>query len=261
MADRVQHHIQHHIRCKTGDIARYVLLPGDPGRARTIAACFDDAEKIAESREYVTYTGTVEGIPISVTSTGIGGPSAIIAVEELAKCGADTFIRVGTAGGMQEFVRPGDVVIAQGAIRDEGAGLQYMPVEFPAVASIEVVNALIAGSRKVGSNYHVGVVHTHDSFYGQHEPSRMPTADILKLRRKAWMRGGALASEMECAGIFIAASILGVRAGAICLVAGNRMFPPTFEEERTKISIEDTIRIAIDAVKLLEFRPHFRELT
>ena len=226
MADRVQHHIQHHIRCKTGDIARYVLLPGDPGRARTIAACFDDAEKIAESREYVTYTGTVEGIPISVTSTGIGGPSAIIAVEELAKCGADTFIRVGTAGGMQEFVRPGDVVIAQGAIRDEGAGLQYMPVEFPAVASIEVVNALIAGSKKVGTTtmsvLSIPMIHFMDSM----NLARMPTADILKLRRKAWMRGGTLASEMECAGIFIAASTLGVRAGAICLIAGNRMFLP-----------------------------------
>ena len=251
MADRVQHHIQHNIRCKPSDIARYVLLPGDPGRAHKIAASFDDAEKIAESREYVTYTGTVDGIPISVASTGIGGPSAVIAVEELARCGADTFIRVGTAGGLQEFVKPGDVVIAQGAIRDDGAGLHYVPVKFPAVATIEVVNALIAGAKKAGANYHVGVVHTHDSFYGQHEPDRMPMADMLKSRRKGWMQCGALASEMECAGIFIAASTLGVRAGGICLVAGNRMFPPTFEEERAKSSMEDTIRVAIDAVKLL----------
>lgn len=242
---------QHHIRCKAGDIARYVLLPGDPGRAERIALAFDDAKKIAESREYVTYTGSVDGIPISVTSTGIGCPSAVIAVEELAKCGADTFIRVGTAGGIQEFVKPGDIVIPQGAIRDEGAGLHYVPLEFPAIASLEVLNALVEGSKKIGVNHHVGIVHTHDSFYGQHEPSRMPVADMIELRRKAWMQCGALASEMECAGIFIAASALGVRAGGVCLIAGNRLLAPLSQEERQKITEDDTIKVAIEGVKLL----------
>ena len=250
MADRMQHHI----RCKAGDLARYVLLPGDPGRAHRIATFFDDAKLIAESREYVTYTGTVDGIPISVASTGIGCPSAVIAVEELTKCGADTFIRVGTAGGMQEFVKPGDVVIAQGAIRDEGTGVHYVPLEFPAIASIEVVNALIAGSKQIGAKYHVGIVHTHDSFYGQHEPCRMPMYDMLKARQKAWIKCGALASEMECAGIFIAASALGVRAGGVCLVAGNRLLPPLSEEEREKITEDDIIKVAIEGVRLLAER-------
>lgn len=244
-------YVQHHIRCRAGDIARYVLLPGDPGRAARIALAFDDVKKIAESREYVTYTGSVDGIPISVTSTGIGCPSAVIAVEELAKCGADTFIRVGTAGGTQESVKPGDIVIPQGAIRDEGTGLHYVPLEFPAIASLEVVNALVEGSKKAGVSYHVGIVYTHDSFYGQHEASRMPVADMLELRRKAWMRCGALASDMECAGIFIAASALGVRAGGVCLVAGNRLLPPLSEEERQRITEDDIINVAIEGVKLL----------
>ncbi|MEW6228067.1 MAG: uridine phosphorylase [Bacillota bacterium] len=243
--------VQHHIRCRRGDVARYVLLPGDPGRAHKIATFFDDARKIAEFREYVTYTGTVDGIPISVTSTGIGCPSAVIAVEELTKCGADTFIRVGTSGGMQPFVKPGDVVIAQAAIRDEGTSLHYLPVEFPAVASIEVVNALVAGAAKVGVNYHVGVIQSKDSFYGQHEPERMPVADRLKYRWNAWVQGGALASEMECAGIFIASSTLRVRAGGVCLAAGNQFLPPLSEEERAKITVDDTIRVAIEAVKAL----------
>lgn len=243
--------VQHHIRCKRGDVARYVLLPGDPGRAHKIAAFFDDARKIAEFREYVTYTGTVGGVPISVTSTGIGCPSAVIAVEELAKCGADTFIRVGTSGGMQRFVKPGDIVIAQAAIRDEGTSLHYLPVEFPAVASIEVVNALVAGAEKVGARYHIGVIQSKDSFYGQHEPERMPVADRLKYRWNAWVQGGALASEMECAGIFIASSTLKVRAGGVCLAAGNQFLPPLSEEERAKITVDDTIRVAIEAVKAL----------
>lgn len=247
----IEEKVQHHIRCKKGDVARYVLLPGDPGRAHKIAGFFDNARKIAEFREYVTYTGTVGGVPISVTSTGIGSPSAVIAVEELAKCGADTFIRVGTSGGMQTFVRPGDVVIAQGAIRDEGTSLHYLPVEFPAVASIDVVNALVAGAQKVGVRYHVGVVQSKDSFYGQHEPERMPVADRLKYRWNAWMRGGALASEMECAGIFIAACTLGVRAAGVCLAAGNQLLPELSEEERAKITVDDTIRVAIEAVKAL----------
>lgn len=247
--------VQHHIRCKKGDVARFVLLPGDPGRAHRIAGFFDKAEKIAEFREYTTYTGTVDGVPISVTSTGIGCPSAVIAVEELVKCGADTFIRVGTAGGMQTSVKPGDVVIAQGAIRDEGTSLHYLPIEFPAVGSIDVVNALVEGAKKVGVNYHVGVVQSKDSFYGQHEPDRMPVAERLKYRWNAWIQGGALASEMETAGIFIAASTLKVRAGSICLAAGNQLLPPLSPEERARITVDDTIRVAIEAVKILA-KPH-----
>lgn len=243
--------VQYHIRCKRGDVAKYVLLPGDPGRAHRIAALFENPRKVAESREYITYTGMVDGIPISVTSTGIGGPSAAIAVEELVKCGADTFIRVGTCGGMQPFVKPGDLVIAQAAIRDEGTGLHYLPVEFPAVASIDVVNALVAAARNSGVGYHVGVVQSKDSFYGEHEPGRMPIADRLKYRWNAWIKGGALASEMECAAIFVVSSTLGVRAGGACLVVGSHSLPPLSQEERERITPDALIRVGIEAVKIL----------
>jgi uridine phosphorylase len=139
----------------------------------------------------------------------------------------------------------------QGAIRDEGGSGHYIPLEFPAIASIEVVNTLVAGSKRIGVNYHVGIVHTHDSFYGQHEPDRMPMSDMLKARQKAWIKCGALASDMECAGIFIAASALGVRAGGVYLVAGNRLLPPLSEEERQKMTEDDIIKVAIEGVKLL----------
>ena len=246
--------LQYHIKCKRGDVARYVLLPGDPGRAHKIARLFENARKVAEFREYVTYTGTVDGVPISVTSTGIGGPSAAIAVEELVKSGADTFIRVGTCGGMQPSVKPGELVIAQAAIRDEGTGLHYLPVEFPAVASIEVVNALVAAAKRVGVPHHVGVVQSKDSFYGQHEPERMPVAERLKYRWDAWIKGGALASEMECASVFIVSATLGARAGGACLVVGNQALPPLSEEDRVRITPDALIRVGIEAVKELAMR-------
>ncbi|NLW09555.1 MAG: uridine phosphorylase [Firmicutes bacterium] len=243
--------LQHHIRCKEGDVARYVLLPGDPGRARLIAEHFDTAEKVAEFREYATYTGTVDGIGISVLSTGIGCPSAAIAVEELVKIGADTFIRVGTSGGMQEWVKPGSQVIGWGAIRDEGTSKHYMYPEFPAVADLTVTNALVEACKKRGEDYHVGILQSKDSFYGQHEPERMPVAGRLLERWKAWQMGGALASEMESAIIFILASIYRVRAGSICLCAGNQLLGPLSDEEKAKIRIETTIETAIEAVKIL----------
>jgi uridine phosphorylase len=243
--------LQHHIHCQEGDVARYVLLPGDPGRAERIAKYFDTATKVAEFREYVTYTGTVDGIGISVVSTGIGCPSASIAVEELIKIGADTFIRVGTSGGMQEWVKPGDQVIGWGAIRDEGTTKHYMYPEFPAVADLTVTNALIEGCKRTGQNYHTGILQSKDSFYGQHSPETMPVADRLLERWKAWQMGGALASEMESAAIFILASIYRVRAGSICLCAGNQLLGPLSDEEREKITVDTTIKAAIEAVKVL----------
>jgi uridine phosphorylase len=141
---------QYHIQVAPGEVGRYVLLPGDPKRCKKIAAYFDDPELIADNREFVTYTGTLEGVPVSVTSTGIGGPSASIAVEELVRCGADTFLRVGTCGGMQPEVKSGDVVISTGSIRMEGTSREYAPIEYPAVADLAVTNAFIAGACAAG---------------------------------------------------------------------------------------------------------------
>lgn len=214
--------LMHHIHCKKGDVGRYVFLPGDPGRTDLIASHFDDAELVAENREYRTFTGTLLGQKVSVTSTGIGGPSASIAVEELAAIGADTFIRVGTSGGMQPHLIPGDLAIVTGAIRDEGTTLHYMYPEFPAVASYELVEALRDAAIELGYPHHIGISHSKDSFYGQHDPARMPVGPDLLRRWDAWKAGGCLCSEMEASALFVLASIYRKRAGGIMLIAANQ---------------------------------------
>jgi uridine phosphorylase len=212
----------HHIRMSQGEVGRYVFLPGDPGRCEKIADHFDTPVLVAQNREYTTYTGFLDGEKVSVTSTGVGSPSAAIAVEELTKIGADTFIRVGTSGGMQPVQRPGELAIVTAAIRDEGTSRQYMPLEFPAIADLDIVTALRDAAESLGHSYRLGVTQSKDSFYGQHEPNRMPTASQLKERWAAWKLGGAICSEMEASTIFILASILRLRAGGIMLVAGNQ---------------------------------------
>lgn len=224
---------QYHIQVGKGDVGRYVILPGDPKRCEKIAKYFDDPVLVADSREYVTYTGYLDGEKVSVTSTGIGGPSASIAMEELVNAGADTFVRIGTCGGMQLDVKSGDVVIANGAIRMEGTSKEYAPIEFPAVADIHVINALMQSAEELESPYHVGVVQCKDSFYGQHSPERMPVSYELMNKWEAWKRLGCLASEMESAALFVVASHLGVRAGSCFLVLAN--------QEREKKGLENPV--------------------
>ncbi|MEH2958472.1 uridine phosphorylase [Candidatus Merdisoma sp. JLR.KK006] len=242
---------QYHIQAGQGDVGKYVILPGDPKRCAKIAAYFDDAVLMADSREYVTYTGYLDGVKVSVTSTGIGGPSASIAMEELVNAGADTFIRVGTCGGMQLDVKSGDLVIATGAIRMEGTSREYAPIEFPAVADIGIVNALIASAKEMEKDYHAGVVQCKDSFYGQHSPETKPVSYELLNKWEAWKRLGCLASEMESAALFVAASALHVRVGSVFLVVAN--------QEREKEGLENpvvhdtdmAIRTAVAALRKL----------
>jgi len=240
---------QYHIQVGEGDVGRYLILPGDPKRCAKIAKYFDGAELIADSREYVTYTGTLDGVKVSVTSTGIGGPSASIAMEELVKAGADTFVRIGTCGGMQTNVMSGDIVIASGAIRMEGTSREYAPIEFPAVANIDVVNALSAAAKSFGVSYHVGVVQCKDSFYGQHSPESKPVSYELLNKWEAWKRLGCLASEMESAALFVVAASLGVRMGSCFLVLANQ------EREKAGLDnpvVHDTdmaIRTAVEAIR------------
>ena len=243
--------LQYHVQLKPGDVGKYVIMPGDPKRCEKIASYFDDAKLIADSREFVTYTGYIDGIKVSVTSTGIGGPSAAIALEELVRCGADTFIRVGTCGGMQDNIMGGDLVIANGAIRMEGTSKEYAPIEYPAVPDINIVNALMAAAKDSGNDYHVGVVQCKDSFYGQHQPEIMPVSYELERKWEAWIRMGCLASEMESAALFIAASYLRVKIGSIFLVVANQ------EREKKGLSnpqAHDTqmaIKVAVDAIRKL----------
>lgn len=238
----------YHIDMKKGDVGRYVFLPGDPGRCETIASYFDDPKLIAYNREYKTYTGTLLGEKVSVTSTGIGCPSASIAVEELIMIGADTFIRVGTSGGMQPHLVPGDLGIVTGAIRDEGTTLHYLPPEFPAVADLDVVNALRDAAKNLGNSYHLGISHSKDSFFGQHQPERMPVDNRLLTRWKAWVEGGAICSEMEASAIMILSSIYRKRASGIMLIGWNQEGPNPEEHVSDLTALIET---AIEGVKLL----------
>ena len=241
----------YHIQVAPGEVGRYVILPGDPKRCAKIAQYFDEPVKIADSREYVTYTGTLCGEKVSVTSTGIGGPSASIAMEELVQAGADTFIRIGTCGGMDLDVKGGDVVIATGAIRMEGTSREYAPIEFPAVADFNVVNALVASAKDLGASFHTGVVECKDSFYGQHSPETKPVSYELLNKWDAWLKLGTKASEMESAALFIVANALKVRCGSAFLVVAN--------QERAKAGLDNplvhdtdlAVRVGVGALKKL----------
>ena len=242
---------QYHIQVAQGEVGRYVIMPGDPKRCVKIAQYFDNPVLIADNREYITYTGTLDGVKVSVTSTGIGGPSASIAMEELYRCGADTFVRIGTCGGMQTEVKSGDVVIATGAIRMEGTSKEYAPIEFPAVADLEVTNALVEAAGKKGYPFHTGVVQCKDSFYGQHEPEVKPVGYELLNKWEAWKRMGCKASEMESAALFIAASHLRVRCGSNFLVVGNQERNALGMENPIIHDTESAIKTAVLAIRKL----------
>ena len=248
---KIKEMVQYHIQLKCGDVGRYVLLPGDPGRCEKIAAFFDNPRPVAQNREYTTYTGSLDGEMVSVVSTGIGCPSAAIAVEELIRIGADTFIRVGTSGGIQPGTKTGDLAIVTGAIRDEGTTSHYLPLEFPAVADIDVVLALREAAIKLGLPFRVGVTQSKDSFYGEVEAESMPVADHLQKRWKAWVDGGAICSEMEAAAIFIISSIHRVRAGGVMMMVATGEGLPDSEEEKELFHSDRAIRTAIEALRIL----------
>lgn len=243
--------LQYHLQIRPGDVGRYVILPGDPKRCEKIATHFEDARLIADSREFVTYTGYLDGEKVSVTSTGIGGPSASIAMEELVLCGADTFVRVGTCGGIDMDVKGGDIVIATGAIRMEGTSREYAPIEFPAVANLEVTNALASAAKALGYTCHTGIVQCKDAFYGQHEPERMPVSYELLNKWEAWKRLGVKASEMESAALFVAASHLKVRCGSTFLVVGNQERNVAGLDNPIVHDTESAIKVGVEALRRL----------
>lgn len=246
-----QHELQFHIQCKEGDVGRYCILPGDPGRCEKIAAYFDDPVKVQSNREYTVYTGTLLGEKVSVCSTGIGGPSAVIAMEELRAIGADTFIRVGTCGGIALQVQSDDVVIATGAVRHEGASREYAPIEFPAVSDYRIQEALVQAAKNLGKSWHAGVVQCKDSFYGQHDPSRMPVSYELQAKWEAWKRLGVLASEMESAALFCCAAALGVRCGSCFHVVWNQEREAAGLDQQESHDTSAAIEVGIEALKIL----------
>lgn len=241
----------YHIGFNAGHGARYAILPGDPGRVEKIAQYLDNPVFLCRSREYTTWVGELEGEKVLVMSTGMGGPSTAIGVEELSRTGVDTFIRVGTCGGMQTDVIGGEIVVATGSIRMEGTTREYVPIEYPAVPDLDVTNALVLAARKLDIPYHAGVVQSKDSFYGQHDPDRMPVGYELNDKWRAWISAGCLASEMESAALFIVSSVLRVRAGAVFSVVWN--------QERARLGMSNpechdtalAIRTAVEAVREL----------
>ena len=243
--------LQYHIACRSGDVGAYVLLPGDPDRCEEIAANFENPRKIAQNREFTTYTGYLDGEMVSVVSTGIGGPSAAIAIEELTAIGAHTFIRVGTCGGISQEVHAGDIVIASAAVRHDGTSREYAPIEYPAVSNFEVLKALAAAADTLGYSKHVGVVQCKDSFYGQHAPKRMPTYEDLKYKWEAWKRLGVLASEMESAALFVVASALLVRCGTVLHVVWNQELRNAGIEEVEAHDSKPAILVGLEAFRRL----------
>ena len=242
---------QYHINCVPGDVGRYCILPGDPGRCESIAALFDNAKFVTQNREYVIYTGTLLGEKVSVCSTGIGGPSAAIAMEELTAIGADTFVRVGTCGGIDLDVRSGDIVVATGAVRFEGTSREYAPIEFPAVAGFTIAAALAQAARAMGKTCHTGIVQCKDSFYGQHSPGRMPVSFELLNKWEAWKRLGVKASEMESAALFVVASALKVRCGSCFHVVWNQEREAAGLDQQMSEDTSAAVRVGVEALKLL----------
>jgi len=242
---------QYHIGFDDTHGALYAILPGDPGRVEKIASHLDNPRFYCQNREYTTWLGEIEGKTVMVMSTGMGGPSTAIGVEELFATGVQNFIRIGTCGGMALPVTGGDVVIATGSIRMEGTTREYVPIEFPAVANLDITNALVEGAKKLGQKWHAGIVQCKDSFYGQHSPDRMPAGYELKDKWNAWIKAGCLASEMESAALFIVCQILGARAGCVLNVVWN--------QERDKAGMSNprchdtgpAIKTAVEAVRIL----------
>ena len=245
-----------HIGITKAQGAKYAILPGDPGRVPLIAAYLDEAQPLASNREFTSWSGTLCGERVIVMSTGIGGPSAAIALEELCQAGLQTAIRSGTCGGISEGVIPGDIIIPTAAVRMEGTSKEYAPPEFPAAADFKVVRALAEAAEQNGFRVHTGIVQSKDSFYGQHDPEKMPVSYKLKHKWEAWKRLGVLASEMEAAALFTVAAARRIRVGCVLHALWN-------QERKSKGYIDDddfdlsaAIKTAVDAMKILIREDH-----
>ncbi len=245
------HEKQFHINVAKGEVGKYVILPGDPARSEKIAAYFDEPNFVGQNREYNIWNGTLLGEKVSVCSTGIGGPSTAIAVEELFAAGAKVLIRVGTCGGINLKVKSGDVVIASGAVRQDGTSHEYAPPEFPAVSDPHVMIALMQAAEKLGYSSYTGVVQSKDSFYGQHSPARMPIAGALLEKWEAWKRLGVLASEMEASTLFTVGASLDIATGACFHVIWNQERANAGLDQTEDHNTDRAIRTAIEAIKIL----------
>lgn len=247
---------QFHLCVNSEQVGKYVIMPGDPARVPLIAKHLDNSEHISSNREFNTYTGYLNNTKVSVVSTGIGGPSAAIAMEELVKCGCHTFIRVGTSGGIAPKVIGGDLIIAMGAVRNDGTSKEYLPIDYPAVASFDIITALKKSAEKLssdldGNRFHIGIVQSKDSFYGETNPETMPICEFLVDRWSSYVRLGCLASEMEAATLFSVGLTRDVRVGAVLTAIWSVERPKLGLSNPIANNSERAIKCAIDAMSIL----------
>ena len=240
-----------HIGITRSQGAKYAVLPGDPARVEKIAKYLDNAKFLAQNREFTSYAGELCGERVIIMSTGIGGASAAIALEELAMAGLKTAVRVGTCGGIQEKVISGDLVIANAAVRMEGTSKEYMPIEFPAVSDFKVTSALVKSARELKYSYHTGVVQSKDSFYGQHSPESMPVSYELENKWNAWKKAGVLASEMETAALFTVGAVRGVKMGCVLHSLWNQERKKLGYKDKDDFDTDMAVKTAVNALKIL----------
>lgn len=231
--------------------AEYAILPGDPARVEKIAKYLDNADFLAQNREFTSHSGELSGKRVIVMSTGIGGASASIALEELAMAGLKTAIRVGTCGGIQTKVISGDLVIANAAVRMEGTSKEYMPIEFPAVSDFGVTSALAKSAQMLGYRYHVGVVQSKDSFYGQHSPESMPVSYELENKWSAWKKAGVLASEMETAALFTVGAVRNIKMGCVLHSLWNQERKKLGYNDKDDFDTDMAVKTAVNALKII----------
>ncbi len=234
--------------------ATLAVVPGDPARVERIAEATDRAAPLASNREFTSWLGWLGETPLVVCSTGIGGPSVSIAVEELAQLGVRTFIRLGTTGAIQPGIRPGDVIVSTGAVRLDGASSHFAPLEFPAVPDFEVTAALVAAARSVGVEPHVGVTASSDTFYPGQERYDTYSGHVTRRFRGSladWQALGVLNYEMEAATLFTMCSALGLRAGCVAGVLVNRTETETPSEETARRIEATTVAVTIEACRRL----------
>lgn len=240
-----------HIGITKAQGAKYAILPGDPGRVELIAKYLDEPCRLASNREFTSFSGRLCGERVIVMSTGIGGPSAAIALEELCEAGLKAAIRTGTCGGISEGVIPGDIIIPTAAVRMEGTSREYAPLEFPAAADFGIVKALSEAAEKNGFRVHTGIVQSKDSFYGQHCPETMPVEYRLKNKWSAWKRLGVLASEMETAALFTVAAARGIRVGCVLHALWNQERKDKGYVDGDDFDLTAAIKTAVDAMKMI----------
>ncbi len=249
--------VQYHIRCGPGDVGEFVLLPGDPGRSELIARHLTDARLVAQHREFTTYTGTVDGTRVSACSTGIGSASTAIAIEELAAVGARTLIRIGTTGSIQPEVRFGDLVIAEGAVRDEGTTPAYVPLAYPARAERHVLIALLIHAERSGHRWHAGIVRSHDALYADLRAPEAPRQRAITEELALWKQAGVLCNDMESSTLFTLGALRKLRTGTILITVNEPGETGIDPEKVAALDLSPMIQVALDAVRLLASRHPF----